>query len=612
MDRLLWNNEEQSSSEEIVAREAVDPAHTWDLEALYPAPSAWEEDFDRIEELVTPLEALRGQLGSAENLARLFALQTELDRVLARLYSYAHLRQDEDLDQGENQARTNRFLAKRTEIGGRLAWITPEILSHSEEELQSWSEAEALADYHYEMVRLRRRKPHTLSEAEETLLSRASEVFAASRKTFGLLLDADLRFPHVQDSEGKERELSLGRYLTFLVNRDRSVRRQAFEAFLDTFASLKNTFTSTLSSQVKLQNYLASTRHFDSALEASLHEDNIPVKLYETLIAATHEALPLFYKYVTLRKKLLQLDDLDMYDVYVPIVPDYDLKVPFEQAKEWIIAACEPLGEEYVSTIKQAFHDRWIDIYENRGKHSGAYSAGCYDSLPYILLNYDNTLNHAFTLAHELGHSMHTWLANQNQPPHKADYPIFVAEIPSTLHEGLLLRYLLDTNEDPPFRAYLLNHFCDNFKGTVYRQTMFAEFEKIVHELDASGEPLTPDVLAETYYKLNTHFFGPDLKADERIRWEWLRIPHFYYNFYVYKYATSFCASQLFLQRVLEGNSPREQYLQLLKAGGSNDPLVLIEEAGVDLTDRQTLRSAFEVFSQTVDELDQALQALSA
>jgi oligoendopeptidase F len=600
-----------ASGEAIPARDRIDRAHTWNLEALYDDVAAWEADFARIEELTRPVEELRGRLERAEDVARLFAAQTELERLLNKLQSYAQLREDEDTGNSENQARTARIRARVTEVSGRLAWITPELLAHPEEELRRWSESEVLRADRYEVVKLLRRKPHVLSEREETLLSRARDVFAAPHKAFSYLTDADLRFPHIRDAQGHERELSQGRYLSFLMDGDRRVRRDAFSAMYETYSSFKNTLAATLSHQVKLQNYIAETRNFPSALAASLHEDNVPVELYEALIAATHEALPHFYRYVDLRRRQLGVDDLDMFDVYVPIVPDYEMKVPFEQARDWVIEACAPLGEEYVRVLRSAFADRWIDIYENRGKRSGAYSAGCYDSLPYILLNYEGTLDHAFTLAHELGHSMHTWLANQSQPPRYASYPIFIAEIPSTLNEVLLLKHLLRTSDDPRFRAYLLNHFCDTFKGTVYRQTMFAEFEKLVHERDASGQPLTAEALSEAYYALNARYFGPGLRADERIRWEWSRIPHFYYNFYVYKYATSFCASQIFIQRVLAGQAQVTQYLDLLRGGGSDDPLALIGRAGVDLTNRATLVGAFRTFGETVEQLDAALRELA-
>ncbi len=596
---------------EIPPRDEIDRAHTWNLEALYPDSAAWEADFARIDELTRPLEAMRGQLDSAAAAARLLAAQIELERLLNKLQSYAQLREDEDTGNSENQARAARIRAKVTEVSGRLAWITPELLGHSEDELRRWSDSAALRADRYEMVKLLRRKPHVLSEREETLLSRARDVFAAPHKAFSYLTDADMRFPRVADAQGVERELSQGRYLSFLLDADRRVRRDAFAAMYDTYASYKNTLAATLSHQIKLQNYLAVTRNFPSALAAALHEDNVPVELYEALIAATHAALPHFYRYVELRRRQLGLDDLDMVDVYVPIVPDYEIEVPFEQARAWVIEACAPLGEEYVRVLRSAFADRWIDALENRGKRSGAYSAGCYDSLPYVLLNYQGTLDHAFTLAHELGHSLHTWLANQSQPPRYASYPIFTAEIPSTLNEVLLLQYLLRTNDDPRFQAYLLNHYCDSFKGTVYRQAMFAEFEQRVHAMDAAGQPLTAEALGETYQALNAHYYGPAIRADERIRWEWSRIPHFYYNFYVYKYATSFCASQIFIQRVLAGQEHVTRYLDLLRGGGSDDPLALIGRAGVDLTDRATLEGAFRIFGETVDRLGDALRELT-
>lgn len=611
MTHSRWAPAPAGGRGDIPPRDQIDHAHTWDLEALYPDGAAWEADFARIEDLTHPLEEQRGGLDSAEAVARLLAAQIELERLLNKLQSYAQLREDEDTANSESQARTGRIRAEVTEVSGRLAWITPELLEHSEDELRRWSESEVLRADRYEMVKLLRRKPHVLSEREETLLSRARDVFAAPHKAFNYLTDADMRFPRVLDSQGTERELSQGRYISFLIDGDRRVRRDAFIAMYDTYASYKNTLAATLSHQVKLQNYLAATRNFPSALAAALHEDNVPVELYEALIAATHAALPHFYRYVELRRRQLGLDDLDMYDVYVPIVPDYEIEVPFEQARDWVIEACAPLGEAYVHTLRSAFAERWIDVHENRGKRSGAYSAGCYDSLPYILLNYQGTLDHAFTLAHELGHSMHTWLANQSQPPRYASYPIFTAEIPSTLNEVLLLKHLLRINDDPRFRAYLLNHYCDSFKGTVYRQTMFAEFEQRIHAMDAAGQPLTAEALGETYQALNAHYFGPTIQANERIRWEWSRIPHFYYNFYVYKYATSFCASQIFIQRVLAGHEEVTRYLDLLRGGGSDDPLALIRRAGVDLTDRATLEGAFRVFGETVEQLDTALRELT-
>jgi oligoendopeptidase F len=594
----------------VPERTAIAEQDTWNIGAMYGDEAAWTADFDRIDALVTPLEAKRGKLDSAQALADYFAAETVLTRLVEKLYVYASHRSDEDTANTGSQARLSRIRAKNTEVEGKLAWVMPEVLAHSEDELRAWADDAVLSEIRHHVVKLMRRKPHILSDKEETLLSRAGEVFSTAEQVFGFLTDADMKFPDVKDGEGNLCELSQGRFISFMIDKNRTVRKGAFEAMYDTYLAYKNTLSSTLSSQVKKQNFIASTRNFGSALESSLHKDNVPVAVYETLIDAAHEAFPLYHDYLGVRQRQLGLDALDMYDVYVPIVPEYELKVPYDQAREWILAALEPLGEEYVKIVKTAFTDRWVDIYENRGKRSGAYSGGCYDSLPYILLNYQGTLDNVFTLAHELGHSMHTYLASHSQNHRNAEYPIFTAEIPSTLNEALLLKHLLGTTEDPKFRAYLLNHFCDGFKGTVYRQTMFAEFEKMVHEMDAAGQPLTPDSLGEAYYELNAKNFGSHMKADQRIAAEWSRIPHFYYNFYVYKYATSFCASQIFVERVLSGSQQRDQYLDLLRAGGSNDPLELIKQAGVDLTDRKTMESAFARFGTTVKEFSEVLSQL--
>lgn len=603
--------EDAAAEGAIPERHAIAIEDQWDLVPLYKDSEEWEADFLRLEELVVPLESMRGQLNSAQAIADALDAEETLNRLIEKLYVYAHLRKDEDTRNNENQGRESRIRARLTEISGRLAWMTPEILSHPVDELEAWAKSPELAASHYTMTKLLRRKPHVLTDQEETLLSRAGDIFSASSQTYTFLTNADMRFPDVEDENGNKHELSQGRYSLLLQKRDRVLRRNAFNAMYDTVGSFRNTIASTLSGNVKLHNYMATTRHFGSALEASLHEDQIPLSLYESLIAATHEALPHFYKYVDLRTRRLGLSDLDMFDMYVPLVPEFDMKVPFEQAAQWVIEACEPLGEEYVRILADGMKNRWVDRYENRGKRSGAYSSGCFDSSPYVLMNYQGRLDDVFTLAHELGHSMHSYLSNHTQPYRYADYPIFLAEIASTLNEALLLRHLLKKADDPRFRAYLANHFCDEFKGTVYRQAMFAEFEKIIHEMDAAGEPLTPDALCERYYNLNAEFYGPSFKADQRIALEWARIPHFYYNFYVYKYATSFCATMIFINRVLESSDGCDAYLNLLRSGGSDDPLTLIRNAGVDLTSPPTMQSAFEGFGQSVAELGQSLESLT-
>jgi len=602
--RLAQNTAAGISADTIPERQAIPLDCTWDVEALYASPAEWEADFARLPGLVAPIEALKGHLSDADTALRFFTMDTALDVLLDRLYCYAHLKADEDTAHTANQARESRMRVTLSETGARLAWARPELLANPEAELRRWLDLPAMAPFRYSLVRLLRQKPHTLSEPEECILSGAGTLFAAPGEVYRLLTNADLQFPEIEDDTGARRQLSQGRFLSFMLNRNRAVRRRAFEGLYDTYGSVRNTTTATLRNHVHMHNFLARTRRYDSALEAALSADHVPVSLYEALLAAVHGALPHFHRYADLRRRCLGLEALDMYDMYVPIVPTADMKVPFDTAMQWVVAACQPLGDEYVQALCRAIPERWIDRCENRGKRSGAYSSGCYGSLPYVLLNYQETLDDAFTLAHELGHSLHTWLANASQPPQTAGYPIFIAEIASTTNEALLLDYLLHRPDaSPELRAYLLNHYCDGFRGTVYRQTMFAEFEKRVHELDAAGTPLTAEGLAEAYAGLNRRYHGPAVAPDPRIALEWSRIPHFYYNFYVYKYATSFCASQVFARRLLADPAQRQPYLALLRAGGSADPLDLVREAGVDLTRPETMGQAFEAFAATVTQL---------
>ncbi len=590
-------------ADKVPERHNIPVEYTWNLESVYPTPEAWEEDFNTLDGLLKPILALKGKLANAATLAELFRAEDKLYVLIERLMSFAHHREDENTGDSVNQARQQRMMAKYAEIGGLTAWTTPEILSQPLETLEAWRDAAELADYKRTMTVLIRQKPHVLSDKEETLLSMAAEIFRNPNNTFGYLTNADMKFPDVEVQNGKKQPLTNGRYVTFLESKDRNVRQRAFEAMYDTYTGFENTLASTLSGNVKLHNYNAKIRNFPSALEASLHHDNIPVSLYDTLIEATHEALPIFYEYVELRQRTLGIENINMWDFYVPIVPNFEMKVEWSKACEWVRDACQPLGEEYAKGVAECFAQRWVDVFESKGKRSGAYSGGSYSTQPFILMNYQGTLDWVFTLAHELGHSMHSWLANRTQPYRYADYTIFVAEIASTTNEALLHHYLLENTDDPRFRAYLLNHLCDQFKGTVFRQTMFAEFERMIHVLDASGVPLTAKTLGDQYYALNAKYYGPAVKANERIRNEWSRIPHFYYNFYVYKYATGFCAAQIFSQRILQNADLREQYLDFLRSGGSADPLDLVQLGGVDLTDRTVLTDAFATFKKSVEEL---------
>lgn len=590
-------------AEKVPTREEIAVEHRWNLEAVYATPEAWEADFARIEELLAPLLALEGKLDSPAQVAKAFALEDALHVVCDRLNTYSHHREDEDTGNTINQGRQQRLRAKMTTVYGRTAWITPEILAQPLETLEAWRTAPELAAYQHTMRVLIRQKPHTLSNAEERLLSMAGEVFGVPHQAFSFLTNADMKFPDVVDENGVAQPLTNGRYITFLEKRDRPTRRRAFEQLYDTYGQFQNTLAATLAGSVKLHNYNATIRHYGSAVEAALAPDNIPVSLYDSLIASVHDALPIFHDYIDLRREVMGLDDLDMHDMYVPIVPNFEMKVEWAKACDWVRDACRPLGDEYVKALERSYSERWIDVYENKGKRSGAYSGGSYTTAPYVLMNYQGTLNWVFTLAHELGHSLHSWLANNAQPYRDSNYTIFVAEIASTTNEMLLHEHLLARAEDPRMKAYLLNHLCEQFRGTVFRQTMFAEFERRIHEMDQRGEPLTADSIGEAYYDLNARFFGPRVTPDRRIAREWSRIPHFYYNFYVYKYATGFCASQVFAQRILAGGEGRAKYLDFLRGGGSADPLDLVKRGGVDLTSTAVLTDAFATFGAAVKEL---------
>jgi oligoendopeptidase F len=584
----------------VPERDEVEERCHWDLSTFYK-DSSWERDFERIDEMVKPIEEMRSRLSTHEDMVKVLSLRADLMRFTDKLYTYASLRADEDTRNSYAQARKSRMLSKSAEVNGKIAWIEPEILSNPAVDEGSFGAM------NYHVKRIVRMRGHLLSADEEALIARASDIFSSPYQTFNFLAHADMRFPTIADESGREVELSEGRYISFLQNRDRRVRRDAFNALLGTYGSFKNTLACTLAYNVKANNYLAESHHFQSALEAALHEDNVPVELYNHLIETTHGMINTLSKYLELKREALGLEELDMYDLYVPIVHPPEMKLPFERAKALILEACKPLGEDYCKVINSAFERRWIDVYENRGKMTGAYSSGCYDSDPYILLNYRDDIDSTFTLAHELGHSMHTYLANRAQPYIYSRYPIFIAEIPSTLNEALLQEYLIRTTSDLTLKAYLLSNLCESFRSTVYRQVMFAEFEKLVHEMDAEGEPLTSEKLSDTYYRLNSSYY-PVINGDRTISMEWARIPHFYYNFYVYKYATSFCASQLFVERVLEGE--KDGYIEMLSAGGSDDPLEIIKRGGVDMMDRKIMDGAFNTFDRAIGELKGALQEL--
>lgn len=592
----------------VPERQELPAESTWDLALLYADGAAWEADFARIGALTAPVEAMQGSIDAPERALELFQAEEALDRLLEKLYTYAHLLHDQDTAAAEGQGLESRIRAAYADAAARCAWITPELAALPAETLSAWAARPELAPWARRLREIVRGRPHVLSTEAETLLAQASEVLSAPEQTFSMLSDADMRFPDVKDAAGQPHELTEGTYRTLLESKDRTLRLAAFEGLLGGYGQFRNTIASTLAATMKEHVFDARIRKFRNCLEASLFGDEIDPALYEGLIAATHEALPAFHDYVALRAEVLGLEGdgaLSMADMYVPLMEASTRTLPPDEAREWVAAATRPLGAGYGRLLARAFDERWIDWPSNRGKTSGAYSSGCYDSAPYLLLNYQGRLDDVFTLAHEAGHSMHSALANAAQPHSLASYPIFLAEIASTVNELLLAHYLLETG-DRDLRLHVLNHLVDEFKGTLYRQVMFAEFELSLHRWTEQDVPLTADWLCAEYAKLNAAYYGPRVGDGGAIRHEWARIPHFYYDFYVYKYATSFCAALVLSQRIRAGEGV-EAYLGLLRGGGSEAPLAALRKAGVDLADRRVIVDAFGEFSAALAALRKEL-----
>ena len=571
----------------------------WDLEALYPDAAAWEADFRRLPELAEKFAAFRGRLAeSPAVLKAAIEASDDFDRLAEKVYSYAHLRSDENTSVGVNRSRVDRVGALLSRLSPQETWFDPEIMAIPDDRMRELLAAPELDFYRRSLLELLREKPHVLSEAEERLVGVLGDVLGSSDEAFSTLNDTDLEFGRVRDGEGKLRTLDHSSWHRFMEDPDRAARKRAFHRLYGRYRQFRNTFACTLDGTVKRHVAMARVRHYDSALAASLSGDNVPTAIYDNLIAAVHDRLPALHEYFAIRADRLRLDDLDMFDLYAPLIPDCRREYSFEAGSRLIRDALAPLGEEYGALLRRAWSERWIDAAPRKGKRSGAYSGGCYDSFPYVLMSFDGTLNDVFTLAHELGHSMHSLYSRTHQHYHYADYAIFVAEVASTCNELLLADHLLKLNpDDHAFRAYLHAHLADEIRATIYRQTMFAEFEKLIHEACAAGTPLTADFLDENYYRLNALYHGPGIAADRDIALEWARIPHFYYNFYVYKYATGMSAAIQLSRGLLSGDpAKREAYLNFLKAGDSKDVLDILKDAGVDLTTPAPIRSALDFF----------------
>ena len=580
---------------------------TWRLEDIYADESMWEQDLREAEALAGRIREYEGRLSeSPKDLYEALRTYDECLLKLERAGGYSFMRHDQDTADTHYQELELKVQGAEVRISEELAFIEPEILAIPEDVLESFYEEEpGIRDYEVTIREIRRLRDHTLTKEMEQLLAAAGEMAQTAHNGFSMLADADLRFPPAHDSEGKEVLISNGRFVPLQMSPDRELRRDVFEKFYARYSEFRNTWAALYDGQAKKQAFYARARKYPSSFAASVDRNNVDPAVCDRLIASVHAKIEHMHHYVSLRKKMLGVDELHMYDVYVPMVADYDRKFPYEEAKALSLKALAPLGEEYLSVVRKAYAERWIDVYENEGKRSGAYSSGVYGVHPYMLLNYTDTLSSVFTLVHEMGHSMHTWYSTHAQSHLNAKYKIFVAEVASTTNEILLLEYLLARAKTPGEKAYLINFYLERFKGTVYRQTMFEEFERRTNAMVEEGKPLTADVLCDLYMELNRQYFGSDMVSDPAIAYEWCRIPHFYYNFYVYQYATSFCASVAIAHRILEqGEAAVEPYLEFLKSGCTKDPVTLLKIAGVDLSAPGPVDEALEVFGDAVAQME--------
>lgn len=587
-------------------RNEIDEKYKWRLEDIYENEELWEEDYKSTKQLLEEIAGFKGKINTAENLLKVLKLNDQIGMKIEKIFAYARMRRDEDNTNPRYQALTDRAMQLSIEASSATSFIVPEILSIDEGKLRAMIEKlEELKVYRQYLDNLLRYKSHVLSPEEERILAETQTMAQSISNIYTMLNNADLRFPSIKDEQGNEVELTHGNFISFMQSGNRDVRRSAFNAMYDTYKKYINTFAATMAGNVKKDVFYASIRKYNSSLEASLFDDNVDVSVYDNLIDTVHKRLEALHRYVGIKKRLLGLDEMHMYDLYVPLIQEYDRRFTYEEAVDLVLEGLKPLGDEYISLLKEGFSSRWIDVYENRGKTSGAYSWGAYGVHPYVLLNFQGNLNDVFTIAHEMGHALHTYYSNSVQPYVYADYRIILAEVASTCNEAILIDYLLKNTSDEKEKLYLLNHFLEEFRTTVFRQVMFAEFEKIIHEMAERGEALTAEALSKKYYELNKLYYGDEIVVDEGISYEWARIPHFYRNFYVYKYATGFSAAIAISQMIMnEGEAAVERYKEFLKSGSSDYPLNILKKAGVDLTVPKPIDDALDVFEKLLDEFE--------
>ena len=595
-----------SNSETIRARDQIPQEDTWALEDLYPSDESWEQALSALTARQAEAAAFAGKLGeSGETLCAFLHLVEDVDGQSELLANYAMRKADQDTRNATYQAMVGKLMGVLTAVGAAFSFATPEIMAIPEEALEGfYKAAPGLERYRRYLNNERRRKAHTLSAAEERLLAAAGEMANAPDTVFGAFLNADMRYPDAMDSEGKPHALSQSTFVPLEESGDRALRKSAYENLYNTLGGMRNTAAGLLDAQNKQQKFFATARKYGSAREAAMDRTNVPVSVYDNLIEAVHQNMDKMHRYVRLRKKLLGVEELHFYDVYTPLLKDEPAKIPFAQAKQTVYDALYPLGDGYRAILKEGFENRWIDVYENQGKRGGAYSAGT-KVHPFVLLNYSGSLDSQFTLAHEMGHALHSYLSNKHQNQIDSDYVIFVAEVASTCNEALLMEYLLKKTTDKKERVFLINHFLDQFKGTIYRQTMFAEFEKFMGAAVDAGQTLTADMLCAEYARLCKLYYGDDMVVDDQIAMEWARIPHFYYNYYVFQYATGYSAAIALSRRILrEGENAVKDYLGFLSGGCSKSPIDLLKGAGVDMTSPAPVNDALQLFGELLDEME--------
>lgn len=595
----------------VITRDEQKLENTWDLTTIFESDEAFDAEYEKLESHIGDEEKFQGNIDSVESLAEALEMQRELGNRLGRLFVYAHLKHDQDTSNDTYSALESRARTLAVKFSSAWSFLTPEILKLDEETLKTFIQDDRLKEFKFDLEILNDERPHILSDKEEKLLAQAGEVMSTPQSVYGMFNNADLEFEPAVDSEGKEHALTQGTYIDLLKSPDRTLRKSAYENLYSKFGEFKNTLSQTLSGEVNTHVFSANVRGYESSRHQAMQNNHIPESVYDQLVDTVNDNLHLMHRYMELRKKVLKLDSLKMYDIYTPLIEDVEFKITYDEAKDWLMKGLSPMGNDYLNILNEGLNNRWVDIYENKGKRSGAYSSGTYGTNPFILMNWQDNVDNLFTLAHEFGHSVHSYYSRKNQTSNQAGYSIFVAEVASTFNEALLADYMYENLDDTKKKLYLLNEQLEGFRGTVFRQTMFAEFEHEIHRLKEDGVPLTASKLSEVYGGLNKKYYGDAVDYDEFIDVEWARIPHFYMNYYVYQYSTGYAAAATLSKQVLDGGEEvRDRYInEFLKKGSSNYPIEILKNAGVDMTTREPIDHAMRVFEGQLDEFERLLGA---